>query len=64
MSHLTGTALAIAVLSLAMLIFFRTLTPDIPIKPEDTEVVVGVCAVTVVAARWIVRRFGRTEVSA
>lgn len=64
MTHLTGTALAVAVPSLAVLMFFRTATPDLPIKPEETELVVGACAVAVVSARWIMRRWRRQGVSA
>ena len=64
MTHLTGTAIIVGVLSLAVVMFLKFEIPDAPLRPADTEVVVGACAVAVAALRWIVRRATRKGGSA
>ncbi len=56
MKNLSATALAIAVLSLALVGFLEYFAPDPPLTADQTDLLVGLCALTVVGVRWIVRR--------
>jgi hypothetical protein len=47
-----GTLAAILALSLAVWTFFY-LGPGAPLNASETSVVVGVCAVAVLGARWV-----------
>ena len=46
----------IIVLSLAIWFFFYVKTPDAPLTPSETLLVVGVCAVLVFFAKWIINQ--------
>jgi hypothetical protein len=59
MTHLSGTAIAIGALSLAVVMFFKIATPGIPMQASDTEVVVGACAAAIMSMRWVIRRATR-----
>jgi hypothetical protein len=56
MKNLSATALSIATLSIALLTFLEYFAPDPPLNAEQTELLVGLCALTVVGIRWIARR--------
>jgi len=44
---------AVVILSLAVWALFYVITPDAPLAPPETAVVVGACAVVVFGIRWI-----------
>ena len=48
-----GALAAVVILSLAMWTFFYVLTPDTPLGPSETAVVVGACVVVVFGAKRI-----------
>jgi hypothetical protein len=48
-----GTLAAVVILSLAVWAMFYVLTPDAPLAPPETAVVVGASAVVVLGIRWI-----------
>lgn len=48
-----GALAAIVILALAIWTFFYVVTPDTPLTPPETLVVVGACAVVVFGARWL-----------
>lgn len=48
-----ATLAAILALSLAVWVLFYALTPDTPLTPPETLVVVGASAGVVLLARWI-----------
>ena len=56
MKDLSATALAIATLSLTLLTFLEYFAPDPPLSAEQTDLLVGLCALAVVGVRWIARR--------
>lgn len=53
MKSSVGALAAVIVLSLAMWTFFYVYTPDTPLGPSETAVVVGTCVVVVFGTRWI-----------
>ncbi|MFQ5946404.1 MAG: hypothetical protein ACE5NC_09190 [Anaerolineae bacterium] len=48
-----GTLAAIIALSLGVWMLFYTLTPETPLTPPETLVIVGACAAIVLLGRWI-----------
>ena len=48
-----ATLAAVLILSLGVWALFYVLTPDAPLTPSETAVVVGASAVVVLAIRWI-----------
>lgn len=60
MSGSAVTLGAILVLSLAVWAFFY-ISPGAPLGASETAVVVGVCAVAVLAARWVWQRVRGVE---
>lgn len=57
-----GTLAAVLVLSLGVWTAFFLAMPESPLTPPETLVVVGVCGVAVVGARWILARLrGRRD---
>jgi len=44
----------IIVLSLAIWFFFYVKTPEAPLAPSETLLVVGVCAALVFSTKWII----------
>ena len=56
MKQISVTGIAIAALSIGLLAFLHHFTPDPPLSADDTEFLIGVCAVAVVSVRWLTRR--------
>ena len=56
-----GTTVAIIALSLAVWVFFYVVSPGEPLTPGETSVVVGVCAVIVLSAKWIWARLHKAK---
>lgn len=54
MKKLSISLSVIIVLSLAIWFFFYIKTPDAPLTPSETFLVVGVCAALVFFAKWII----------
>ncbi len=53
MKSSVGALAATVILALAIWTFFYVVTPDTPLTPPETLVVVGASAVVVLAARWL-----------
>ncbi len=53
MSSRFGIALATLVLSLLVWTVFYIMTPDAPLGPQETSVVVGVCLGLVIFGKWV-----------
>jgi hypothetical protein len=51
-SSVAGLA-AVVILALAVWTLFYVLTPDTPLTPPETAVVVGSCAVLVFGGKWL-----------
>jgi hypothetical protein len=56
-----GTLAAVLVLSLGVWTAFFLFMPESPLTPQETLVVVGACAATVVGARWTLARLRRRQ---
>ncbi len=59
MKATTGTLGAIIALSLGVWTSFFLLTPDTPLTPAETLLVVGVCAGVVFFGKWVWSRVRR-----